>query len=171
MDTFVEQIVKQKLDAGRLMRIVGVAAAALLINILAVIFLPMVIILTLAAGGFGVWWVAASQSWEVEYSVTNGDIDIDRIISKSRRKRLVRVSGNKIESLLPVTPESRTRSYDRVVMAASSPQAATWYFTYHSKQGGHTIVFFEPEEKVLEALRRGLPRLVQIETDRALRSR
>ncbi len=171
MDTFVEQIVKQKLDTGRLMRVVGVTAAALLINVLAALFFPFALILTLAAGAFGVWWVTSSQSWEVEYSVTNGDIDIDRIISKSRRERLVRVSGDKIESLLPVTAESRARRYDRVVMAASSPRAATWCFTYHSKKGGHTIVFFEPEERLLAALRRGLPRLVQIETDRALRNR
>ncbi len=109
--------------------------------------------------------------WEVEYSVTNGNIDIDRIVGKSRRKRLVQVRGEKIESLLPVTAERLSAAYDRVVMAANSPQSATWCFTYHSRKNGRTLVLFEPDDRVFAVLRGGLPRLVQMETDRVVREK
>ncbi|MBR5134529.1 MAG: hypothetical protein IKV35_02910 [Clostridia bacterium] len=47
-------------------------------------------------------------------------------------------------------------------------KTATWYFTYHSKKGS-TIVYFEPNEAILAEMRRGLSRVVLVETDRVLR--
>ncbi len=168
MDSFCEQIIKQKMDTKRLLIVVGVTAAAVAVCALSAMLMMWLFLPVAVLCGYGVYWVASSQSWEVEYAVTNGDIDIDRIVARRSRECIVRVRGEKIESLLPVTADTMNKRYDRVVMAARSPQTATWCFTYHSKKGS-TIVLFEPNDEVLRALRGGLSRLVQIETDRALR--
>lgn len=168
MDSFSEQIVKQSLDAKRLMIVVGTIVAAIALDVAAYLFVPYVFIWVLVLGVFGAYWLISAQSWEVEYAVTNGDIDIDRIVARRERKCIVRVRGAKIESLRPVKSGVPSKAFDRTVMAARSQATATWYFTYHSKKGS-TIVFFEPNESVLAALRGGLSRVVQIETDRVLR--
>lgn len=168
MDSFCEQIIKQRFDAKKILIVLGAVAAAVVVSAVVLLFLPWMAIWVIAACCFGVYWVASSQSWEVEYAVTNGDIDIDRIVARRERKCIVRVRGEKIESLRPVKAGVPTRQFDRVVMAARSMQTATWYFTYHSKKGA-TIVYFEPDAEVLAALRGGLSRVVQIETDRVLR--
>ena len=168
MDHFSEQILKQKMDGKRILIVLGALAAAVLLCAAAALFLPWMVLPVVALTGYGVYWVASSQSWEVEYAVTNGDIDIDRIVARRSRTCIVRVRGAKIESLRPVTAQTSAHGFACVVMAARSRQSATWYFTYQGK-AGKTIVFFEPNNDVLEALKSGLSRVVSIETDRALR--
>ncbi len=168
MDTFIEQIVQKKKGAKEWAIIAGVFAGSLFLVLLAWWFIPPFALFVLVGVGFGGWYLISAQNNEFEYCVTNGDIDIDQIIDRRRRKRLVSVSGRKVESLLPYDPAKGTAGYQRVVMAAASLQTAgLWSFTYHSKKNGHTIVVFQPQQRVLQALYSGIPKLVQMDTRRA----
>ena len=171
MDHFNEQIVKQRLDGKRIALISAATLAALALAFAAWLFLPWMTAAVLALCGFGLYWLITSQSWEVEYAVTNGDIDIDRIVARRDRKTIVRVRGDKIESLLPVQAMPEGKTYDRTVMAAQSMSTATWAFTYRSKKSGSTVVYFEPNDSVLDNLKSGLNGTVRLETERALRER
>ncbi len=163
MDTFVEQIVSKKKGGREFGIIFLVVLGALVLTLALFLFIPMLLILVVGIG-YGAWWLITNQNVEFEYSVTNGDIDIDQIIAQRKRKRIVSVSGSKIESLLPYNAaEYANRHFDRTVMAAPSAEAATWCFSYHSKKNGHTLVLFSPEERVLKALQGGLNKLVQLE--------
>ncbi|MBQ9859309.1 MAG: hypothetical protein IJO76_01350 [Clostridia bacterium] len=173
MDTFIEQIVQKKKDASEWSVIVGVVIALLLICCLLFLFsgLVFVTVLTpfiLIGAGYGGWYLLTSQNKEFEYCVTNGDIDIDCIIARRRRKRLVSVAGRKVESLLPYDAAKSTAGFQRVVMAAPSLQEqGLWCFTYHSKKNGHTLVVFQPDKRVLSALYSGVGKLVQMDAQRA----
>ena len=91
-------------------------------------------------------------------------------MARRKRRRLVSVSGRKIESLLPYDPTKPQGVYQRIVVAAPSLDASgLWIFTYHSKKNGHTQVVFQPEQRVLQALYGGLQKLVQMDTMRAAR--
>ena len=60
--------------------------------------------------------------------------------------------------------------YQRTVMVAPSlAEEGLWCFTYHSKKNGNTFVVFQPNDRVLRQLYAGLPKLVQMDTDRAVR--
>jgi len=172
MDTFIEQIVQKKKTGAEWLIIVGTILLSLVIVLAVGLFLPGLVLVVLAAVGFGAWWLITNQNNEFEYSVTNGDIDIDCIIAKRKRKRLVSVSGRKVESLLPYDPAKSTTAYQRVVMVAPSLQEeGLWCFTYHSKKNGHTQVIFQPDMRVLQALFNGLSKLVQMDTTRAAREK
>ena len=57
-------------------------------------------------------------------------------------------------------------------MAATSPDAqGVWCFTYHSKKNGNTLVIFEPEDRVINALKGGLSKLLQLDINRKLGTR
>lgn len=168
MDTFVEQIVRKKKDAKEWLIIIGVLLAAVLLAAVLWVYLGSLGALLIVAAGYGAWWLITSQNKEYEYCVTEGDIDIDLITAKRKRKRVVAVSGGKIEKLLPYTADVSLHGYQRVLVAApSAKEAGLWYFTYHSKKNGHTLIVFQPTERVLRALCGGLQNLQQLETKRA----
>lgn len=172
LDTFVEQIVVKKKGAKEYAVIFGSVFGALLLLALMVLFLfrfigPL-LLLILVGLGYGLWWIITSQNIEYEYSVTNGDIDIDQITAQRKRKHIVSVRGEKIETFAIYNPaEYANRHFDRVVIAAPSEHdEGVWCFSYHSKKNGHTLVVFAPEERVLSALKAGLPKLLQLEINR-----
>ncbi len=166
-DIFVEQIIRKQKTSKEYAIMAGVIAGGLVL-ILLVMMIPLLrffLAFIICGVGYGVWWMIISQNIEYEYSVTNGDIDIDQIIGKRRRRRVVSVGGSKIESFGRYSSAAFAgRKFDREVMAAPSPDAdGVYYFTYHSKKNGHTVVLFQPDERVRAALVKGLPNLLQIE--------
>ena len=175
MDTFFEQIVRKKKTSAEWLIMGGtvVVAAVVLFAILNVPILmqiPFISTLLIIGVGYGGWWLITSQNMEFEYCVTNGDIDIDLIIAKRKRKRIVSVVGRKVKCLLPYdAAQVNPKAYQRVVIAApSKKEAGLWYFTYHSKKNGETLVVFQPEQRVLCAFADGLQSLQRIETHRAM---
>ncbi len=167
MDTFVEQIVKKKKDGKDIALIVGIWILFVIVSAAAVLFLRMLGFLILCGAGYGAWWLTTERSREFEYSLTNGSIDIDEIIAQRKRKRIVSVNGEKLESAGVYDAAAQNRPFDRRVMAApSETEEGLWYFTYHSKKNGHTLVIFQPDERVLAAFRDSLPKLLQLEVNR-----
>ena len=171
MDTFVEQIVLKKKDAKQITVMVCAAILAAALMGVVIFFAPLLYIfvpILLFGIGYGLWWVLTSQNVEYEYCITNGDVDIDQIVARSRRKRIVSVNGKKIESAGKYDPAAwQNRQIDRFVMAAPSEQAdGLRYFTYRSKKRGFTLVVFQPDERVAEAFYKFLPRLVQMDWDK-----
>ncbi len=170
MDTFFEQIVKKKKSPLEWLIIVGTVIAGLAVILLAWRYAGFLAAFIIVAALYGGWWLLTSQNKEYEYCVTNGDIDIDLIIARRSRKRVVSVAGRKIEALLPYEKGAvSTAAFQRVLVAAPSGRVkGLWYFTYHSKKKGHTLIIFQPSERVLKALRGGLSKLVQMDTDAAM---
>ena len=172
MDTFVEQIVAKKKSGKEIAAIVLVLIGLALIVALTVVFSGLLLVIApilLFGAGYGAWWLITAQNIEFEYCITNGDIDIDQIVARRKRKRIVSVSSKKIEAVGRYSPAVFAgRQVDRLVMAVSSPAAdGLYYFTYHSKKRGRTVVVFEPNERVKTAFREGLPRLIQMDWDKA----
>lgn len=167
MDTFVEQIIKKQKGAKEIAIIAGIVLAFMLVSYFSFIFLYIYGFILVLGAGYGAWYLITSQNIEYEYSVTNGDIDIDQIIAQRKRKRVVSVVGSKIESLEPYTAAIASRPFDRRVIAAPNDTVPNlWCFTYHSKKSGHTLVIFQPEQRVLDALKVELPALVLRETNK-----
>ena len=170
MDSFVEQIIQKKKGAKEWCIIAAAVVGALVLAFVCWIFLSALVVFALVGIGYGAWWLITTQNIEYEYCVTNGDIDVDQITARRKRKRLVSVAGRKVECLLPYDPTAPMGQYQRVVMVAPSlAESGLWYFTYNSKKNGRTLVVFQPEQRVLQAFYGGLSKLVQMDTARAAR--
>ena len=169
MDTFVEQLITKKKSGAQIAVMVMTLVFALILIALAVLLFLLgfgfLSLIAIAAIIYGTYYLLTCQNVEYEYCITNGDIDIDRIIARRKRERVVSVAGRKIESAGKYVPEKWTnRNVDRVVVAAPSLQEENLYFfSYHSKKHGHTLVAFQPDERVRAAMYEGLPKLVQLD--------
>ncbi|MBQ3942745.1 MAG: hypothetical protein II669_00320, partial [Elusimicrobia bacterium] len=94
MDTFFEQIVPVKKTANQIFAVIGIWLLAVLISILAVFLLGLDILATITLfiifGAFyGAYKLSGRFNLEYEYILTNGTFDVDKIMSKSSRKRLL----------------------------------------------------------------------------------
>ena len=169
MDSFFEQIVKKRKGFAEWAVILVTLVVALALVALSWLMGILPIIVTVGAI-YGAWWLITSRNVEYEYCVTNGDIDVDKIVARRKRTRLVSVSGRKVRALAPYDPNKPLGRFQRTVLVAPSiKEEGLWYFTYHSKKNGDTLVVFMPDDRVLGALYDGLPKLVQMDTARASR--
>ncbi|HAH79153.1 MAG TPA: hypothetical protein DCL64_06515 [Ruminococcaceae bacterium] len=153
MDIFVEQIVKKKFGP----RDYGIAAATVVVG-LALIFLslqiPPIVLLVTVGVCFAAYYIISSRNLEFEYSVTNGDITIDKIINRRRRKRVISVDAREIEEMGRFHPDLlRRKAGCTRVFTSRQDSGGEWYFCAHHPQKGNVLVVFDPEEKVLKAIR------------------
>lgn len=171
MDAFTEQLIQKKKSSKEigmyvLCGVLGLIALALAVVLFLLFpqFPPFTLIVVIGAG-YGIFHLVTAQNIEYEYTVTNGDIDIDQITARRSRQRLVSVAGRKIEMLCPYRAEAfEGRVYDRTVVAVSDPAAeGLWAFSYRGRKNGHTLVIFEPNDRVMKQLFTGLSRTLVLE--------
>ena len=97
-DVFVEQIVKKKF--GPKDYAVTVLAVLVGLIVIALSFLvPAVGVLILVLAAVGVYYLITARNLEFEYSVTNGDITIDKIINRRKRKRVINTDAQYIDDI------------------------------------------------------------------------
>ena len=163
MDTFAEQIIYRKKTPAQVTCAVLIMALTAILVVMLFLLLGTMVLIFLLPIGYGVWWLLSGMNIEYEYCITNGDIDIDRIVARRKRERVVSVSLAKLESAGRYDAAKwQGRQLDRIVFAAPSEKEEGLYcFSYRSKKKGYTLVVFQPNERMHEAFMQGLPRLLQ----------
>lgn len=158
-DTFVEELVVRHNTVKNLMLdvliiIAAVALAAAVWLFLSPIFPAMLVILVVAA-----YLGVKFQGVEFEYSFTNGDLDVDKIMAKRKRVRLVEINQKQIQVMAPYTAEyeSVTRDYSvsRVIDVSSSKNAAgRWFMIYEDAEGKYVFLVLQPSKRFREAMQK-----------------
>lgn len=164
-DIFIEQIVKRK----RTMR----DRAVFIITIILVILIPATIMVLalndlimhyfavlalfiLLMGIWFIWFTRSHQNIEFEYQMVQDILVVSKIIAKRKRKELLKLDTHNIEQLdKGDEPEKSKMKFVRVIDAAadSSDEKNTWYAVYTQAGGGRRALFFDPNDKVLNAMK------------------
>lgn len=161
MDIFVEQIVKKPTD-GKVWTVrilIGLAMGVLLALSAIVLFVIPIIGLVMA---FGVIWggfrLITNSDCEYEYIVTNGEIDVDKIIAQRKRVRLITAKAPTFEAFGEYTDNTPDTNSDVTVVNAvgmneSSAETKTYYADFKHASAGNVRLIFSPEERVVEAIK------------------
>lgn len=166
MDTFLEKIVVKRKDFKDRLITVGVIIAVVLI----IPFIPMIPfvgslwLLIGAALIYGAYFIITSRNVEYEYIVTNGDLDIDMIISRRKRKRIFSANCKEFDIVARVKSNSyspQVQSIAKRIEAVSSLDSDDAYFATLNYKGEKTVVFFEPDERMLNNFKTFIPRKIQ----------
>ncbi len=171
MDIFIEQLVKKKKGAKEAVLVVGAIVLGLILiflslQLFAVPFLGTFVLLIVAAIIFGIYMLVTSINLEYEYIMTNGELDVDKIINVRKRKRMVSVNAREIEMLAP----SSDHAFHGVMMnkeikkiyACDSVESDNLYFVLFKNGETKTALLFNPNEKVLNGFKQFNPRSVTI---------
>ena len=163
MDIFIEQLVKRKPGPQDYLIAVGAVLLGILLVFLSVALCPPLVLFVLAGACYGCYVLITSRSVEFEYSVTNGDITIDKIIYRRKRKRVISVDARTVEEFGKY--DSKTPGTGKCGARIFSSEAwngeGAWYFRARHPQMGNVTVIFSPDVKTLEAIRPFLPRQVE----------
>lgn len=105
MDNIAEQLVEKRRTGADLAKKILISAGALIIAsffmyIAMMGFFVMVILAVLVLAG-GVW-LLGNFNIEYEYILTNNDLDIDKVIGKRKRKRMISLDVSTAEASRPI---------------------------------------------------------------------
>ena len=125
-DVFVEYMVKKKTGSKDILMSLGVSilgAILIFVSIFLTPVSPMIPFLVICGVIYGVYYVISSRSLEFEYSITNGDIAVDKIINRRSRKRLTSFDAKAIEEMGKYTENAQKlkgKRVDKTIFAAET---------------------------------------------------
>ncbi len=169
MDTFFEQIIAIRKDAKAIFASVGIwvvfFAIVFVLWILmnsvpqVAMFSSIIILLVFVLGYFAVK-LTKMLSVEYEYIITNGTFDVDKIIDKSSRKRMMSFEISNVEVLEKFNKNAMpSRQFKEKVIACNLDDDA--YYMIVSEEGkGSSLLVFAPDERIRGAVKKFLPKYI-----------
>ena len=158
MDTFVEQIVTIKKTSKTLIAYIIIALLTVSLMTVLTMLVGSLFVVVDALILFGAYKLYSMLSIEYEYIITNSSMDIDKIIYKSSRKRVVSfdlTAVTRIEKYTGTLPADITK--DCFIACNKTDENA--YVVYYKEEGKPQRTFvFAPNEKVVSAMKNFLPR-------------
>lgn len=158
-DIFLEQIVKKKDTMKDMIIKALILLGGILIFLCAFLFVTSTIfgpiMFLIAVGGlYGAWYFISGLNLEFEYIFTNGEIDIDKISAKRKRKRVTTIKVASLESFEPYNHEKYIQQKFEVKIHACSSllDEGTYCAVYRNSQGQKCLLTFNPNERLLEAI-------------------
>jgi hypothetical protein len=155
-----------KVTAQKILLLFAAMVAAILPMIISLVFavfgatvnLMSLLPLTLIGSGWGLMMLFRRLDLEFEYIVTNGEMDVDKIMGRTTRKRLLTVDCRSFDILAPYKEEYRNEYSsqtigNRIDVSSHPDSAGRWFAVFNAKDGVRTLLVFEPSEKMLDAFR------------------
>jgi len=153
-DVFKEQIVKRQgtmKDTGIKVCLVIIV---LLIGFVVFVNIPQLGVLVWFALGFGARFLMSYLNVEYEYVFTNGELDIDIIYDKSRRKRVFSANVKQFEIMAHIENKEHEHTFSsahEVRDYSSGVNGPDTYMFFTVYQGKKVKVIIDPNEKMLKA--------------------
>jgi len=175
MDMFIEKMVARKRRGKDFAIAVTSVFSTILLSaiiFLLVISVPMLFFLAplfpllIASLIFLCYRIIAMQKVEFEYSLTNDELDIDKILAKRRRKRVVTLNARNIDILAPITnpryqSEKSSAGLTNTYDCSNGTKNSDVYFVVFFNAGGlKSMLLFEPNQKMIDGFKRYSPQKV-----------
>lgn len=166
MDQFAEQLVKKESTSFDELKKVGIIGATVILTVvslyLAFTSIPIAIVLPVGFVYLGIYLFKLSHV-EYEYSCTNGELDIDKILGQTKRVNMLTVPvssflvyGRADDCELPegITAFSATGHS----LMETDEEEVTYYAEFDHDEHGRCCLFFTPDQKMRDAIKPFLPR-------------
>lgn len=156
-DIFTECIVRRKpLPGGNILetvcKVMTIGLGFLGVAILYSLLIP--------AAVFGIAWYFVHQNADVEfeYAHTNGDLDIDKVIANSSRKRVASVDLSRVEIVASVdSPELERYEGLRIADYSAKDPENPPYGMVCTVKGNRKLLLLQLDEKMLASLSKWMP--------------
>lgn len=164
MEGIREQLVKKPVTGSDRAKTYGVLAAALLVAVIVFmlvnIFLgsTMIIVAIILAGVilWGGYWLTGEFNVEYEYCFSAGELTVDKIINQKRRKPMCSIDLRSADSFT----KSPRKLPDVTVINACGDSGEQYAIEYADPKYGRCVFLFTPDERMLEAVKPYLPRML-----------
>ena len=181
MDSFVEYMIKQKWTAGTILKSLLIVTLAFFVSLFFLIIAliapfalnnhPISQVITYAAVLLiaGVFYCAyrliCRFDVEYEYAVTNGELDVDKIIRRKRRKHVISIDSKAFIEFGKKSQEKKNENekgeYARIIDATAHSKTHEDYYAVFFKNGQKIKLYFNPTGKMIDIFKVYAPRVVK----------
>lgn len=170
MDTFAEHIVVKNPSPSDAMKKVLIITSAIILTVLIGMFifptqLGSLAVFLIAGVVYGVYYLISNMNIEYEYSVTNGEFDVDKIISQRKRKKMITFDVKTIENFGKLEGARPASDSTVTVLASDGLGENDYYADFRHESLGQIRLVFTPNKKILDAMRPYIPRVIKFEID------
>lgn len=164
MDIFCEYMVKREKGARELLQTVGIIVAAILLSGIFFLFNYYLLglgLLLIAGCWYGAYWLISRFNIEYEYIVTSTILDIDKIMARRSRKRILSIDLKEINACQPAgnMPEQQGL---KVIDATPRGIEDGVYAVDFDKNGMKNRLLIKPNKKMLTQMKKASPSLVTL---------
>ena len=161
MDNFAEYMVKKRPDSRDNAKRAGIVALAVVlcaasVFLVFVTHIPFILLITCAII-YGAYFLITGTSVEYEYAVTNGEMDVDKIIAKRKRKHMLTVRIAEFETF-GLESEAKFDNNITTFLVGDGDEAHYYAADFQHEGMGRVRLVFSPNERILEAIRPSLKR-------------
>lgn len=165
MDNFAEQLVRKIPTSSDKTKTILIYAGGVLVTLLLIVFallqlgsmMSLLGMLLAVGAGYGTYFLGQNTYVEYEYTFTNGELDIDKIIAKKKRVELITVETRKFTAFGKYTDDLEESDDMTVVISSDNIASHEYYADFTHEEHGNTRLVFSPNEKMLESIKRALP--------------
>ena len=158
-ETYTEQLIKRKTPMKEKL-LLGVLIFITFLLLIYGVMNPVFMIAAIILIVIDVIWFR-SMNVEYEYLFINGSLDIDKIMSKSRRKHIFEMDMSELEIMAPEgNPELRQYQGLKKNDYSSGMLGSKAYEMIIIKNGAKKKIVFEPKENIVEGMWMKAPRKV-----------
>ena len=166
-DVFKEQLVAVKKTGAASMKKTGIIIAAVIISVVGLVFGggfigPLVVVAMFIGGSH----LVKSMNLEYEYALTNDELDVDKIMNKERRKRLLTISLKEMHMMAHITDGARKGDLDRAqktIDVSSGEEGPNTYVILFMHGSNLTKLIFEPNDGIQKSIYRQAPSKVYLQ--------
>ena len=164
-DVFVEQIIKKNLSLGGLAIRIG-AIFLVLIGLLLFPFLRIIALTITVLLGYVAYLAFVYTSAEWEYSFVNGELTIDKILGKRKRKPGETYDIRKATLIAPAYSEeviSKSEFLTKMDYTGTNNKENHYAIIIDDVEGvkGALMITFEPDGKMLDAMYNVRPNIIK----------
>ena len=163
MDTFFEQIIAIRKTGKTIAAIMGIWFAALILCFVLYIFpiLGTLSFLLIVGVLYGAYKLSSMLNVEYEYIITNGTMDVDKIINKSSRKRMLSFELSGVTRLEKYNPSQLNNIDTKKLVFACDSDDPNAYFLVSEKEGkGASYLVFSPDDKIKSGCSKFIPKFI-----------
>ncbi|MBR3761002.1 MAG: hypothetical protein IKK47_08470 [Ruminococcus sp.] len=166
MDNFSEQLVTRKETKSDKVSRIGTLITGSLFTLCLVLLgllqlsqpvITLMFLFLAAAGGYMTYLLVQGRYVEYEYTFTNGELDIDKIIAQKKRKELLTVEVRNFSDFGKYSDDMEETEDMTVVYATDNIISNEYYADFEHKEYGRTRLIFVPDERMLENIKKFLP--------------
>ena len=158
MDIFREQLIVHKKNNRDIAIISGIVALAIVLSLAIMSIAGGTSFLLLCGIWVGAWWLITCNNIEYEYIITSTILDIDKIIAKRSRNRLISINLSETERFMPISDMPNIDA--KIVDATPNGIEDGVYGIDFSSNAKMQRLLFKPDKDFLNLAKKACPSLV-----------
>ncbi|MBP3240918.1 MAG: hypothetical protein J6M92_10305 [Oribacterium sp.] len=162
MDEYVEHMVKRNDPVYWKAAFVGAAVLTVISLFLALQYaFALLLLLAMIAADYAIWLFS---SVEYEYTYFGGSFELDEVLNKSRRRKIVETNGEELVLFAPKNSDSAKTEMGNakiVDYSGNGPEDKKYAYIY-VRNGNKVCMYIEGNDELVKQVRRNTPQKVKM---------